>query len=82
MGRFNSVIQTAFIVITKLTSKAGQLKSATTLGAANSIATVKAIFTASQKKNPSIAAPALTDVKRLVKPLANTAAGTSTTNAP
>ena len=76
------MIQTAFIVITKPISNAGQLKFSTTLGAATNMATVNAIFTASQKKNPNIAAPALTEVNLLVNPRANTALGTITDRAP
>lgn len=78
----SSDIQIAFIVITRPTSKAGQLKSVTTLGAANSIATVRAILTASQKKKANMAAPAFTDDNLLVRPRANTAPGIITANAP
>ena len=82
LERINSVIQTAFIVITRPTSSAGQLKFSTNRGAATSIATVKPILTASHKKKPIIAAPAFTDDSLLVKPRANIAAGIITAKAP
>ena len=53
--------QTTFIVTTKPATRASQLKEAINFGAANNIATVKAILIASQKKNPAIAAPGLAD---------------------
>jgi hypothetical protein len=82
LERINSVTQTAFIVITKPTNKAGQLKFSTIFGAANSIATVNPIFTASHRKKLIMAAPAFTDDSLLVNPRANIAAGIITAKAP
>lgn len=74
--------QYTFITTTKPISIANQLKFATHLGAANSIATVKAIFTASQRKNPITAVPAFLVSNGLAKPRANSAAGITTAKAP
>jgi D-alanine transaminase len=48
-----SATQYTFIVSTSPTSNAGQLSATTSLGAANNIATVKAILTISHRKNPN-----------------------------
>ena len=74
--------QHAFIVTTKPTSIAGQLSAVISLGAAISIATVKAILTISHKKNPNTAVPGFRDANRPVSPRANTAAGITTASAP
>ena len=55
-GRNHMATQYTFIVTTKPASNASQLKFATSLGAATSIATVKAILTNSHTKNPTSAA--------------------------
>ena len=74
--------QYTFIVTTRPTNMAGQLRSATSLGAANNIATVKAILTISQTKNPTSAAfPCVADFCR-ESPRANNAAGITTASAP
>ena len=74
--------QYTFIVTTKPASKASQFNSATNLGAANNIATVKAILTISHTKNPTSAAfPCAADFC-LERPRANSAAGMTTASAP
>ena len=61
---------------------AGQLKSGTTLGAANNIAMVSPILTISHKKNPATAAPGFIEDTLLINPRANNAPGTTTASAP
>ena len=74
--------QYTFIVTTKPANKASQLNSCTSLGAANSIATVKAILTISHTKKPvSAAFPCLVERCR-DSPRANNAAGITTASAP
>lgn len=74
--------QTDFIVITKPTSKAGQLKSFTSLGAATNMATVKAILTISHRKNPKTAVAGFSEENRPIRPRAKIAAGNTTASAP
>ena len=61
-------------------SKANQLNSGTTRGAAANMATVNKIFTSSQPKRPTIALP--TDARFRATPRENTTAGNTTDNAP
>src|SRR6476619_1125122 len=82
LGASITATQAAFIVTTKPISIAGQLSATTSLGAAISIATVKAILTISHKKNPNTAVPGFRDENRPVSPRANTADGTTTASAP
>jgi hypothetical protein len=77
-----SANQYTFIVTTNPTNMAGQLKSFTMRGAAASIATVKPILTNSHTKKPNTAVPTFNEDTRLVKPLANKAAGMITAKAP
>ena len=77
-----SANQYTFIVTTKPTNMAGQLKSVTTRGAANSIATVRPILAISHTKNPITAEPGFAELTRLVSPLAKTAEGRQTAKAP
>ena len=80
--RNHMATQYTFIVTTKPASKASQFNPSTSLGAAKSIATVKAILTISQTKNPTSAAfPCVADFCR-ESPRANNAAGITTASAP
>lgn len=60
----------------------GQLSIETSLGAANSIASVKATLTISHKKNPATAVPGFIDQTLPVKPRAKSAAGITTASDP
>lgn len=70
------------MVTTRPANKAGQLKSATSLGAANNMASVRPILTNSHTKKPVTAVAAFSEDKRPVKPRANTKAGKTTEAAP
>ena len=70
--------QTTFIVTTSPARRAGQLKSVTNIGADSSSAKVKPSLTNSQTRKPIAAEAAVTEARRPVKPLANTAAGKTT----
>lgn len=74
--------QCTFIVNTKPTIKAGQLKFLTIQGAVNSIASVKAILTASHTKSAVTPENTLFNVDFRVIPRANKALGNTTANAP
>ena len=82
LGRTNSATQYTFIVTTRPTRIAGQLRPHTSLGAATNIASVKPILTISHTKNPATAAPGLASATRLSKPRAKSAAGRTTANPP
>lgn len=77
-----SANQTTFIVTTRPTNMAGQLKSVTMWGAANSIATVRPTLAISHTKNPITAEPGFAELSRLDRPLAKTAEGRQTAMAP
>jgi len=74
--------QYTFIVTIKPANKAGQLNSGTALGASTNNNTDNTHFTLCQTMKPSAAAMALTDAVREVNPLANSAEGMTTVNAP
>lgn len=74
--------QYTFIVTTRPPNMAGQLKSVTTRGAANSIATVRPTLAISHTKNPITAELGFAELNRLVRPLAKTAEGRQTAMAP
>ena len=78
LGRQAKANQYTFIVTTRPSNKAGQLKPSTNLGASNKTNTVIATLTPSQTKNPVAAAMGLAVVSREVNPRANKAAGTKT----
>src|SRR5438477_2727520 len=77
----SSASQFTFTHTIMATSSAGQLRSATTLGAAASMATATAIFTISQNMNPNTAAPGL-ELVPLVIPRASKALGKTVAAAP
>ena len=73
-----SATQYTFMASTRPTSIAGQLSSATSIGAAPIRAIVEAILTISHTMNPAAAVPAFRDEKRPVSPRAKMAAGITT----
>jgi hypothetical protein len=77
-----SANQYTFIVTTRPTNMAGQLKSVTMWEAANNIATVRPTLAISHTKNPITAEPGFAELTRLVRPLAKTAEGKQTAMAP
>src|SRR4030095_529028 len=81
-GEYANANQYTFIVSTRPTSNAGQLRSATSFGAAPIRAIDVAILTISHNMNPTAAVPAFKEAKRPVSPRAKMAAGITTASAP
>src|ERR1017187_5008714 len=82
LGARRHASQYIFMVTISPASKASQSRPVINRGAAASIPTLAAIFTASHTKNPNPAVAAFSDENRLINPRANKAAGSTTHKAP